>query len=125
MERTAEGLRLLTPIISEICQILGSADISIGVAYHGGVIHRLNLGDRGVERENPPDSDTVYPIASLTKTMLAAAFGVLVDEGKVSCNSLIRNIYPEFRQASKAARAQATLIDLLAHRIGLTPKNTY
>ena len=63
MEKTVERLRSLNPMISDICQISGSAGMSIGVAHCGEVIRLANIGYRDVERQIPPDSDTVYPIA--------------------------------------------------------------
>ena len=57
--------------------------------------------------------------------MTASAFGILVDEGKVSWNSLVRDVYPEFRQASETVGRQAALADLLVYRTGLARKNLY
>lgn len=125
MKRLAQNLQLLSPVISEICQVSGSAGTSIGVAHRGKVVLRLNLGYRDVENQIAPDSDTVYPIASLTKSMTAASFGVLVHDGQLSWDDLVAEVYPDFLQANDTVREKATITDLLAHRTGLAGKNCY
>ncbi len=68
-----------SPITQEIRQVSGNAGISLGISHRGGVIYRANYGYRDVEAELPPDCDTVFPIASMTKAMVGAAFASFVD----------------------------------------------
>ncbi len=109
----------------EICDVSGDVGLSVGVYHAGQVVHRANFGYRDLERKIAPDSDTIYPIASLTKAMTAAAFGILVDDGKLSWDSLVMDACPEFRQANESVKSEATITDLLAHRTGLARKNCY
>lgn len=125
MKQLKEKLGLLAPVISEICQISGIAGLSLGVSHHGEIVHRANFGYRDLENQVEPDSDTVYPIASLTKAMTAAAFGLLVDEQKIRWDSPIQEIYPQFQQADETVKTCATVVDILAHRTGLAGKNCY
>lgn len=73
-------LSLLRPIIREICEIGGIPGASIGVAHQGETVFSDNFGYRDVECSIPPDSDTIYGIASMTKSITASAICILVNE---------------------------------------------
>ena len=120
-----EKLQSLGDTINEICRVSGVAAVSLGVFHGGQVIHRANFGLRDVINGSLPDGDTIYPIASLTKGMTAAAFGHLVHKNIIKYNSPIRDVYPEFVQVNKEVQTQATIGDLLAHKTGLVSKNCY
>lgn len=124
MKLVAQRLQSLSPAITEICQISGNAGMSVGVVHQGEVIHRTNFGYRDLENKIVPDSDTVYPLCSLTKAMTAAAYGILVDRQEFQWVTRIQDIYP-FNQINDIVRERATVTDILAHRTGLAPKNCY
>src|SRR6266852_5819442 len=65
------------------------------------------------------DADTIYPIASTTKSINATLLGMLVDEGKLSWDALIQYYLPSFRLKDPLASQQVTLRDLLTMRTGL------
>src|SRR5512134_3769350 len=58
-----------------------------GVAYavvlHGELIHVRGIGTLRVGEDAPPDADSVFRIASMTKSFTAAALMTLVVEGRV------------------------------------------
>jgi len=82
----------------------------------------LMIQPLGVKRAGSPDAfdaDTLFPIASNSKTFTAAAIGVLVDRGKMKWDDKVVDHYPDFALAD-AERAKAiTVRDLLVHRSGL------
>ena len=124
MKHVAERLQSLSPIITEICQISGNAGMSLGVINRGEVVHRANFGYRDLKNKIAPDSNTIYPICSLTKAMTAAAYGILVDREDFQWETPIKEIYP-FQQVNERVREEANVTDLLAHRTGLAAKNLY
>jgi len=63
--------------------------------------------------------DTVFDIASLTKSFTAAAIATLVDEGKLDWDKPIRAYLPAVEFADPYLTANVTLRDLLSHRTGL------
>jgi CubicO group peptidase (beta-lactamase class C family) len=81
--------------------------------------------ERGVQGEaaEPADrlvtKDTVFSIASCTKSFTAACLGMLVDEGKLHWDDTVREHLPEFAVADPYVTRHATLRDLLCHRTGL------
>jgi CubicO group peptidase (beta-lactamase class C family) len=84
MGTVTEKLRLLDSTISEILATSGSPDLSLGVLQQGKVVHAAHFGNKDISYSSPPNNDTTYRIASLTKAITACAIGVLVGEGNLS-----------------------------------------
>ncbi|MFZ7086971.1 serine hydrolase domain-containing protein [Curtobacterium sp. RRHDQ10] len=66
-----------------------------GVFDHGGLVASGGHGDRG--DGSPPDADTVYRIASCTKSVTAAAVMLLVERGQLDLDAPITDFVPAFR----------------------------
>ncbi|MBL8270580.1 serine hydrolase, partial [Steroidobacter sp.] len=77
-----------------------------------------SYGKRQWNRNEPVDGRTLFGIASVTKTFIAGAFGLLVQEGKVQWDDPIVKYLPEFRLADPWISTQVTIRDLLSHRSG-------
>ncbi|KGJ97505.1 serine hydrolase [Colwellia psychrerythraea] len=64
-------------------------------------------------------TDTLFGIASNTKAMTAALLANLVDEGKLTWQTKVIDIIPEFQMPDAYVTREFTIIDLLAHNSGL------
>ncbi|KAJ8129903.1 hypothetical protein O1611_g3727 [Lasiodiplodia mahajangana] len=132
MDEEAIILRLkdTSSVIENVRRISGNPGISLGVMHHGKVIYRANYGYRDMDSRLPPTSDTVFPIASMTKALIAASFARLVDAGQLTWETKLSTLVPEYRQMNDQIKcpelvSKANLIDLLAHRLGLTAGNNF
>ncbi|KAF7591434.1 hypothetical protein BBP40_001536 [Aspergillus hancockii] len=109
-----------TRLVDEVKQICGVPSISWGILHHGQVIHRQSIGYRDVEKQLYANSDTMYMIASISKSFLSAAVGKLVDEGKLSWLDPIQKYIPEFDPSGDPnIGLKADIIDALRHSTGL------
>ena len=117
-----QRLKDLSPTINEILRISGTAGASVGVLHSNEVVYTANFGYRDVEEETPPDQDTIYYIASLSKFMTAAGIGKLVEDGKLQWTDLVSTALPDFQHRDAHIRTHATIIDILSHRTGLAQK---
>ena len=63
--------------------------------------------------------DTLFGIASNTKAMTAALLAGLVDEGKLTWQTKVIDIIPEFQMPDAYVTREFTITDLLAHNSGL------
>jgi CubicO group peptidase (beta-lactamase class C family) len=97
--------------------------ISYGVLHHGEIIHLANFGFRDAEAKLVPASDTIYGIGSLSKSFTAATVGVLVEDGRLSWNALVRDVLPAFNSTVPHMNEQLTVLDLLIHMSGLAGSN--
>ena len=84
------------------------------------VVHRVTLGRRDPARDAPVTPDTIFYIASITKTYVAFALARLAEEGKVDLDAPVQRYLPRFRLADAAASERITVRDLLCHRHGLS-----
>jgi len=92
--------------------------ISIGV-YQGGKTYAFNYGFVAPEIKRAPTADTLYPIASITKTFTGALLAQAQLDGRLKLADDVRNYldgsYPNLEFEGHPIR----LFDLLDHRSGL------
>lgn len=113
-------LEALKPTIKMIMGITGTAGLSIGVMHHNRIIYRGNFGFRHVEQKLPVTEETIFPGCSLTKAMVRAAIGILVEEKKVNWDTHLKDILPDFQPRDYILRNATTVINVLSHRTGMS-----
>jgi CubicO group peptidase (beta-lactamase class C family) len=69
--------------------------VAYGVVIGGELIHTRGIGTLRVGEEVPPDADSVFRIASMTKSFTAATIIDLRDEGRLSLDDPIGRHVPE------------------------------
>jgi CubicO group peptidase (beta-lactamase class C family) len=92
-----------------------------GVAFgvlKAGMLTTRGFGVTNVEDPQPITADTVFPIASISKTVAAAAFMRLVEQGKVDLKAPVRRYLPDFRVQDETASNSVTVMHLLTHTPG-------
>lgn len=80
-------------------------------------------GADGLRAIGKPDRVTVgdrYHIGSITKNMTAVLVAMLVDEGKLKWTSTLGSIFPDLQAKMSPGLAKLSVLDLLAHRSGLS-----
>lgn len=74
----------------------GSAPgLAYGVICNGAVIHSRGIGARSLPGGPPPDADTVFRIASMTKSFTAVTVLSLRDAGLLSLDAAVADFVPE------------------------------
>jgi CubicO group peptidase (beta-lactamase class C family) len=102
----------------------GVPGLAVVVVRDGRVLLAKGYGVRELGRPDTVDADTLFAAASTTKAMTCAAIGMLVDEGKLGWDDLVRKYIPELRFADPALSDSLTVRDLLTHHTGL-PNTDY
>jgi CubicO group peptidase (beta-lactamase class C family) len=92
--------------------------VAVGVWADGKEAYACQ-GVTSVENPLPIDQDTLFLIASVTKTFTATALMRLVAEGKVELNAPVRRYIPELRLKDQQAADTITVLNLLNHTAGL------
>ena len=119
MQELRERIEALRPTIADILATSSSPGLSIGVLHQGSIIHTAHFGRQHFADPAPPDDDTLYRVASLTKALTSSAVALLVEEGLLGWDVPIREYLPAFRQRTDELGQRATLRDLLSNRTGL------
>ncbi len=101
--------------LSRKFQIPGMAG---GVFADGQEIYACH-GVTSLDNSLPVDQDTLFLVASVTKTFTATTLMRLVAEGKVELNAPVRRYVPEFRLKDEQAADKITVLNLLNHTSGL------
>ena len=93
--------------------------------YHDAPIYTAHFGRRRASQAIPPDDDTLYNVASMTKLMTAGVVSNLVSQGLLGWDVPIHHYLPEFSARKDDVGLHATGADLLANRTGLSAQNTF
>lgn len=92
--------------------------MAIAIVQNNKIIYLKGFGQRDAEG-NPVTPDTVFDVASLTKSFTATLLAKQIDEGKYTWNTKVVKLYPQFKLYDPAATQQFEVWDLLAHDSGL------
>jgi CubicO group peptidase (beta-lactamase class C family) len=93
--------------------------LALAVVQDDNVVYLKGFGERQLGTSAPITPDTVFPIASCTKSFTTLAMGMLVDEGKMGWDDPVRKHLPDFHLSDAHADALVTLRDLVTHRTGV------
>ncbi len=103
----------------ETMEGLGVPGFAVAVVKDGRLYALDAMGPRDPEADLPIDADTIFYIASITKTYLAAGIVALAQEGRIDLDEPVRTYLTQFALADVAATGSVTVRDLLCHRIGI------
>ena len=70
--------------------------IAIGLIKDGKVIYKKGYGYKNLQTKEPVTSNTLFSIASSTKSFTSTGIGLLIDEGKLSWDKPVRSYLPIF-----------------------------
>src|SRR2546428_9057404 len=91
--------------------------VAIGI-LHDGDEDIAAYGVTNLEHPLPVDGDTLFQIASITKTITATVVMRLVERGALDLDAPVRRYLPEFRLRNEDAAKRATLRHLVTHTGG-------
>ena len=93
--------------------------MAVAVVKDGKTVFAHGYGIRTLGGNDAVDADTVFPIASITKSFTATAMAMLVDDGKVAWMDCVTKHLPEFQLRDPWLTREVRIADLLSHRTGL------
>ena len=96
-------------------QVPGAA---VAVVQNGKAVLLKGYGARDVTKPGTVDENTIFQLASVTKTLTGAVAATVVDEGKLDWDTPIFNYLPEFVGYDPYMTRFMTARDLLAQRTG-------
>jgi CubicO group peptidase (beta-lactamase class C family) len=104
-----------------------SPGLAWGVVIDGKLVHTGAVGYRDVATKAPVDADTVFRIASMTKSFTAVAILRLRDEGKLSLDDLAERYIPELAglKYPTTDSPRLTIRLLLSHAEGFPEDNPW
>ncbi|KAL8904629.1 MAG: hypothetical protein Q9207_003150 [Kuettlingeria erythrocarpa] len=112
-------LEAVRPNAKQIMDIGGTPGAAIAIIDKGQLIYSEYIGFRDIDEQLPVDDATIFPCASLTKAVVAAAVGLCVEDGKFTWDTLVKDILPDFHTRSEVLHHHMTTVDCLSHRAGM------
>lgn len=118
--QTGPDFEKLDAYFEQMVQDWDVPGVSIGIVKDGQLVFTGNYGVKEVGKNEKPDSNTLYAIASNSKAFTSAIIGMLVQEGKMGWNDKVTDHLPYFSLYDDPwISANVTIRDLLSHRVGL------
>ncbi len=93
--------------------------VAIAIVKDDKVVLIKGYGVRELGKSDSVTTNTIFAIGSSSKAFTAAAIAMLSDEGKVKWNDPATKYLPNFQLYDSYASREATVSDLLSHRVGL------
>jgi CubicO group peptidase (beta-lactamase class C family) len=93
--------------------------MAIGIVKDDSLVFAKGYGVRDVAKGGTVDANTLFAIASNTKSMTAAAIATLVDDKKLNWDDPVTKYLPYFELYDPYVTHEMTIRDLLCHRSGL------
>lgn len=96
---------------------------AVGIAQDGELVYEKGFGYRNVALKEPVTMDTVFGIASVSKSFTCVAIMQLHEAGKLDIHNPVINYLPEFRTKTNVTE-KMTIHHLMTHSSGLPPLPT-
>lgn len=88
---------------------------ALGIIKDGQLVYAKGYGFANLEYDIPNSPQTVFRIGSTSKQFTAACIVLLAEEGKLTLNDTLKNIFPDFPDYAK----KITIRHLLNHTSGI------
>lgn len=105
--------------IKSIMSHWGAPGVVISIVKDGEVLLSRGYGTTRVEGGVTPEGGTLVSVASVSKTFNSVVLGMLLEDGRLSLDDPVRLHIPEFQFGDVMTSKNATVRDLIIHRVGL------
>lgn len=102
-------LEAVLPFAKRLMNIGGTPGAAIAIIDNGELIHSECLGFRDAQEQLPVNDATIFSCASLTKAVISAAIGLCVEDGKLTWDTPVKDILPDFYTRSEILHQHMTL----------------
>jgi len=97
--------------------------IAIAIVKDDQIVYSRGFGVRSLETREPVDANTIFAIGSPTKSVTATALAMLVDDGRMSWDTPVKDYVPEFETYDPYVTSQLSSRDIACHRTGIEHAN--
>lgn len=97
----------------------GTPGVAVAVVHGGETVFARGYGVRNLDTGEPVDENTVFAMASVSKSIGATVVARAIDEGLVTWDTPVQENLPSFALSDPWVSQNLTIADLYAHRSGL------
>ncbi|WP_221931067.1 serine hydrolase [Telmatospirillum sp. J64-1] len=113
------AIKALPSLVQEVMERSGVPGMAVAVIHEGETVFLEGFGVRNLDTGEPVTSDTVFQVASVSKSVSATIAAIAVSEGRVAWDDPISGHLPGFALSDPYVAQHATIGDFFAHRSGL------
>ncbi len=106
-------------IVQKTMKTFNVPGMAVAVLKDGKIYHKNTYGVRSLKTNAEVNENTLFGVASNTKAFTTAALGQLIDQGKLTWDTKVTDIIPEFKLNDFYVTNEFTVRDLITHRSGL------
>jgi len=115
----AAAVLKLKDFVEKGCAMLGIPGVALSLYQDGRVVFEGGLGVRELGKPTPVDADTLFMVASNTKSMTTLLLATLVDEGKLTWDTPVTSVMPDFKLGDPETTKQVLIKHLVCACTGL------
>ena len=109
----------LKEFVARAMKDTGVPGVSFGLVQAGKVVWAGGLGVRELGKSTPVDADTRFIVASNTKALVTLMLARLVDQGKLTWEQPVHELWPAFRLGSAATTRDVRVKHLICACTGM------
>lgn len=92
---------------------------ALSIVKDGKLLFAKGYGIKDIKTNAPVSANTLFPIASCSKSFTSACLAILADEGKLDWDKPVWEYMPDFELYDAYATRHVTARELVSHRTGL------
>ena len=118
-ETVAAAIDQLELLITGALADSGVPGLSVAIVFQDEVVYAKGFGVRSVDAADPVDSDTVFQLASVSKSLASTTVSTLVTTGEVTWDDQVVTHLDDFEMIDPWVTREVTLRDCFSHRTGM------
>src|SRR6266480_1980681 len=118
-DQVTQAIREVEKLAQKQIQENALPGLAIAVVFQDKVVYAKGFGVRDVNTKAPVDADTVFQLASVSKSVGSTVVAELVGEGQITWDSKLSTLDPAFAMFDPWVTREITIRDMYAHRSGL------
>ncbi|WP_282112816.1 serine hydrolase [Maribacter stanieri] len=123
-QQLPEELKGIDDDINHLIEQYNAVGLSVSIVKDNKIIYSQGFGYRDLENKLPVTANTVFPIASITKSFTGSLLGILESQNQVSLKEKPAFYIPEFKFFNEKMDNLITIEDLLSHKSGIGSQGT-
>jgi CubicO group peptidase (beta-lactamase class C family) len=118
-EQVTHAIQELEKLAQKQIQENALPGLAIAVVFQDKTVYAKGFGLRDTSTKAPVDADTVFQLASVSKSIGSTVVAELVGEGKITWDSKLSVLDPTFEMFDPWVTREITIRDMYAHRSAL------
>ncbi|WMT92684.1 serine hydrolase [Pelagibacterium sp. H642] len=115
----AAAIEALPALVGDVMERSGVPGMAVAVVHEGETVFLEGFGVRHLGTGAPVNANTVFQIASVSKSISATIAAIAVSQGRLAWNDSVSSHLPGFSLSDPYVAERATIGDFFAHRSGL------